>query len=223
MKNTIVMLIMPVIAALTVSAGELPIPRADPEPFFSEYVEGAASKAPGDLALEIFNPTNFPIELGNMSYVIEIYADGALTPTAVISLVGTIPPQGTYVVVASGADPILLALADQVEPLLVFDGNDLIVLRGLLQAKAPADRQLTILDAIGQLGNDPTPPGYWGACPLCTADVDLRRDPTVLYGDISLSDAYDVASGWLANPPDDWTDLGSHVPVPVELMSFSIE
>ena len=222
MKNAILILIMLAFWCTPATAGEPATPQADPEPFFSEYVEGAASKAPGDLALEIFNPTLMPIDLGNMGYFIEIYSDGSLTATMTIFLNGFLPPNGTFVLVASSASAGLQALADQVETFF-FDGNDLIAL-GFMTGQPKGPLQLpTYLDGIGQLGIDPTPPGYWGVCPLCTANVDLRRDPTVLYGDITLGDLYDVAAGWIANPPEDWTDLGTHIPVPVELSSFIIE
>jgi len=194
-------------------------PRADPEPFFSEYVEGAAARATGDRALEIFNPTDAPVDLSTLGYYIEIYADGAVTATYTIPLNGTIPPGGAFVLVASSANTTLQTLADQISASLIFDGNDLIVL-GYTGAKK---QSTTLLDAIGRLGDDPTPPGYWGTCPLCTADVDLRRDPSVLNGDISLSDAYDVASSWISYAADNFSDLGSHSTTPVELLSFSIE
>lgn len=203
-----------------ISASETSKPKADPEPFFSEYVEGATARGPLDLALEIFNPTGVPINLSDLGYFIQIYADGALNPTTTILLNGLLAPNGTFVLVAAGADPALLARADQTDPSLAFDGNDLIVLG--YSAKTE-NRQTTLLDAFGMLGNDPTPPGYWGTCPLCTANEDLRRDPSVLFGDTDLNDAYDTLNGWIAYSADDWTDLGMHTVLPVELTSFLIE
>jgi len=63
--------------------------------------------------LEIFNPTLQQIDFDAQGYFVQIYADGALSPTAVILLTGILDPDGCFVLVASSASPGLQALANQ--------------------------------------------------------------------------------------------------------------
>ena len=74
-----------------------------------------------------------------------------LIPPGTVVLSGTIEAGTAFVVVYAGASPELLALADLVSPLLLFDGNDAIVLVRF-QASARWDFPL---DVIGQVGANP--------------------------------------------------------------------
>jgi hypothetical protein len=194
---------------------------SEPEPFFSEYVEGADGKdgarGDGDDALEIFNPTDLQFDLAGAGCVLLLYENGA-SPPLELSFGQTDPiPPHDGLVIASGAatDPDLLAAANLVLPTLSFDGNDALQL--VCYELLPAKDRYLILDAIGVPGD---PPGAWTAY---TTNMALSKippaDPT---GDPWGSDSFDP-SAWNDTPSGDYdySDLGDYVPV--ELLSFSIE
>jgi len=103
--------------------------------FISEYVEGSGNNR----ALEIYNPTNEPIDLS--AYQLVRYRNGGFTANPVV-LEGTIQPKSTFVVVADKRNPngtgfevpidsALEVKADlfvcpvyEVNPMMYFDGND---------------------------------------------------------------------------------------------------
>jgi hypothetical protein len=103
--------------------------------FISEYVEGSGNNR----ALEIYNPTNDPIDLSN--YQLVRYRNGGFTPNAVV-LEGIIQPKSTFVVVVDKRNPngtgfevpvdtALQEKADlfvcpvyEVNKMMYFDGND---------------------------------------------------------------------------------------------------
>jgi len=66
--------------------------------FISEYVEGSGNNK----AIEIYNPTNEPVNLGD--YQLVRYSNGGFVPYSV-TLGGTIQPKSTYVVVLDKRDP----------------------------------------------------------------------------------------------------------------------
>ena len=59
------------------------------DPYFSEYIEGPV--AAFAKAVEIYNPSNAPVDLAAGTYTVEIYSNGGTTPT-VINLSGTVAP-----------------------------------------------------------------------------------------------------------------------------------
>ena len=72
------------------------------ELFISEYVEGWSNNK----ALEIYNPTNNPINLSG--YFVSRYSNGATTATVAnsVQLSGTVPAKGVYVGVIEKLDPM---------------------------------------------------------------------------------------------------------------------
>ena len=105
------------------------------ELFISEYVEGDGN----DKAIEIYNPTNSPINLSG--YTIARYSNGASTSTAggVTNLSGTIAAHATFVLVngqttgtptSPACSTVLQALATQLDnayPAPTYmNGNDAI-------------------------------------------------------------------------------------------------
>ena len=66
--------------------------------FISEYVEGSGNNK----ALELYNPTNEPVNLGD--YQLVRYSNGGFVPYSV-TLGGTIQSKSTYVVVLDKRDP----------------------------------------------------------------------------------------------------------------------
>ncbi len=73
------------------------------ELFFSEYLEGSANNK----TLEIYNPTDSPIDLSN--YQIKRYSNGSPIPTETLGLSGTIEPYTTVVVTNGQTDSVWVA------------------------------------------------------------------------------------------------------------------
>jgi hypothetical protein len=165
------------------------------ELFISEYLEGSSNNK----AVEIYNGTGAPVDLGAGGYSLEQYANGSTTPQVPISLTGTIAHGDVYVIANSLSDPGILVWADQSLAALNFNGNDAIVLR----------KGATVIDSIGQVGNDPGILG-WGTDPLDTVDSTLRRRAEVLAGDTNPTDAFDPATEYEAYQIDSAVGLGAH-------------
>jgi hypothetical protein len=162
----------------------------------SEYVEGSSNNK----AIELFNPSASAINLASGSYVVQVYANGGISPTS-INLTGTVAATSTYVVVNSSAGATLLAYAKQTSGSLTHNGNDAIVLRS-------GGASGTILDSIGVVGTDPGT--EWGSGLTSTADNTLRRKGTVTKGDTNISDAFNPATEWDGYAVDTFTGLGAH-------------
>jgi predicted extracellular nuclease len=93
--------------------------------FISEYVEGSSLNK----ALEIYNGTGNTVNLGAEGYGIDIYFNGSTSPGTRIQLVGSLAPGDVFVVADDGADPAILAVADQTSTANFFNGDDAVVLR----------------------------------------------------------------------------------------------
>ncbi len=164
---------------------------------FSEYVEGSSNNK----AVEIYNPTAAAIDLDAGQYVVQLYQNGAASPTYNISLTGMVAAQGTYVLANSTAGATLLGLADQVNANVSHNGDDAIVLRS-------GGTSGTILDSIGVVGTDPG--AEWGSGLTSTADNTLRRKASVKAGDTNTTDAFDPATEWDGYAVDTFDGIGSH-------------
>jgi len=162
--------------------------------FISEYVEGSSSNK----ALELYNGTGTPVDLGAGAYAIDIYANGSPTVSVSLPLTGVLADGDVFVVANPGADPLILLQADQQSSVISFNGNDAVVLR----------RDVTTLDVIGQVGSDP---GIeWGTDPTSTADNTLQRQPHIVAGDTNGADAFDPALEWIGFLLDTFDGLGTH-------------
>jgi hypothetical protein len=173
------------------------------EPYFSEYVEGTSNNR----ALEVYNATGYPINLGG--YKIEIYFDGFSTAGASLTLYPVnVANGGVFVVVNTLATAALYGLANQVWAGMSFDGNDALVLRKI------ADN--SIVDVIGQIGFNPG--AAWGSGLTSTQDHTLRRKIGVCTGHVNGSDPFDPAVEWDGYAVDTFAGVGYHVsncePVP---------
>lgn len=126
--------------------------------FFSEYVEGSENNK----ALEIYNPTNAPVDLS--SYYIARYSNGETTYTkgGVTQLKGVLQPDSAFVFVngqtsstetSPATSAALQALADQLDgayPAPTYmNGNDAIA---LLKATDGNLASAIPVDLIGQIG-----------------------------------------------------------------------
>jgi uncharacterized protein len=192
----LILLVIALTSQLTAPAASAATPT---DLFFSEYVEGGPTFAK---AVEIFNGTNSPIDLGVGGYAIDAYANGASAPTGTIALTGSVGFGDVFVVANPGSDPIVLAAADLQSAGLNVNGNDALVLR----------KGGTVLDVIGQVGFDPGA-GGWGTDPTNTVDNTIRRKSSVTAGDSNGGDAFDPAAEWDGFPDGTFDGLGAHAVV----------
>ncbi|MBK7699584.1 MAG: lamin tail domain-containing protein [Saprospiraceae bacterium] len=142
--------------------------------FISEYVEGTSNNK----AIEIYNPTASTITLTSNASI-KIYFNGATTATTTISLSGTIPAYGVFVLANSSANATILAEADQTSGSLTFNGDDAIELVFMTAS----------VDVIGQIGVDPGT--EWGTGLTSTADNTLRRKASIKLSDSVGSNSFD--------------------------------
>ena len=162
--------------------------------FISEYVEGSSNNK----ALEIFNGTGGSIDLAAGGYVVQVFANGATTANATINLSGTIAAGDVHVLANPSAGATVLALADQTSGSLTFNGDDAVVVK----------KGAAVLDAFGQIGNDPGT--EWGSGLTSTADNTLRRKSSICAGRTDGTSAFDPASEWDGFVSDTFDGLGAH-------------
>jgi len=160
--------------------------------FISEYVEGSGYNK----ALEIYNGTGDPINLGN--YALERYSNGSTTATTITLNAVEIVPGDVFVITSDAADPTLLALADQTASDINFNGDDAVVLV----------RGLQVVDSIGQVGFDPG--SAWTCDAGSTVNATLRRVPSFCQGDNNPDDVFDPCETFEFYPSDSFDGLGSH-------------
>ena len=159
--------------------------------FISEYIEGSSFNK----AIEIYNGTGAPVDLS--VYVLELYSNGAASPSQSVALSGTIAAGDVYVLAHASADPAILAVADVTSSSVInFNGDDAVVLR----------KNGAVVDAFGQIGVDPG--SQW---PGGGQDDTLRRSETVCAGDTNADDAFDASVEWVVFPQNTFDGLGSHV------------
>lgn len=165
-----------------------------PELFFSEYVEGSSNNK----AVEIYNPSPTAIDL--TQYKVEVYANGAVSPTATVNLLGSVVAGGNYVLCHSlFIDPPKSTICNQTSGSLNFNGNDAVVLR-----KTTAEA----IDIIGLIGFDPGT--EWGGGLTSTTDNTLVRKCTIDHGDANGGDVFNPSIEWDGFTQNDFTHLGSH-------------
>jgi predicted extracellular nuclease len=135
----------------------------------SEYVEGSSNNK----ALEFCNPSAAAVNLATDNFVIQLYKNNSTNPTFTISLTGSVPPGGSFVLAHSSAASAILSVADQTSSNLSYNGDDVVILR-----KGGASG--TIVDSIGRIGSQPNN----------LADITLRKKSCDLR-DIITSDVFD--------------------------------
>ena len=192
-----------VAGAFLLLAGMLPASLVAPQAvraaptdlFFSEYIEGSSNNK----ALEIFNGTGAPVDLGASDYTIQMFFNGSSSAGLTLDLTGTVANGDVFVVAHSSADAAILAEADQTNGAGWFNGDDAVVL----------SKGGVTLDVIGQIGFDPG--SEWGSGLTSTANNTLRRKDTIQSGDPDGSDAFDPAAEWDGYATDTFDGLGSHI------------
>ncbi|MGI9647863.1 MAG: ExeM/NucH family extracellular endonuclease [Acidimicrobiia bacterium] len=163
------------------------------ELFFSEYVEGASF----DKAVEIYNGTGSPVDLGADDYEIEIYFNGSTSAGTTVDLSGTIADGDVFVVADDDASAAILAQTDQTSSSNFFNGND-----GVVLTKGGVN-----VDTFGQSGVDPGTEWLGGG-----ENDTLRRKDTVCAGDTDFSDSFDASGEWDSFAQGTLDGLGSHSP-----------
>lgn len=189
------------------------------ELFISEYVEGSGN----DKAMEIYNPTNSPINLS--SYTINRYSNGSTTIVgSVLQLSGTLAAHDAFVVAngqttleqggtSPAVSPALQALADQLDgpygtsgAPMYMNGDDALTL----------EKNGVKVDIFGKIGEDPgtawtdvfpytDAQGTW-----ITKDHTLQRKASVTGGITINPTAFDPMAEYDTLPENTWTGLGSH-------------
>ncbi len=188
------------------------------ELFISEYVVGSGNNR----ALELYNPTNAPIDLAG--YNVGRFRDGAGTPMLLNEetgmLTGSIPAYGTYVIVVDKRNPNGTGFEAPVDDALL-DVGDVFVNPVYVQSNSPfyfnGDDAVplikgasTLIDIVGRIGEDPGTAwadenGTWW-----TVDKTLIRKSTVLKGDTDGLDAFLPELEWDSLPENTFTNLGWH-------------
>lgn len=159
----------------------------------TEYLEGSGNNK----ALEIFNGTEDVINLG--SYSIERYSNGSTTSVSIPLDAVDLDPGEAWVIANPQSDPALLALANQTDSELNFNGNDALV---LLFAGSQ------VVDRFGRVGEDPG--DYWSCPEGNTQNHTLRRLSSVCSGDTVIDDEFDPCLEYSFFPIDVITGLGFH-------------
>ncbi|MBD2048868.1 DUF4347 domain-containing protein, partial [Coleofasciculus sp. FACHB-64] len=163
--------------------------------FISEYVEGSSNNK----ALEFYNGTGAAINLAAAGYAVDFYANGSTSPTLTINLSGIVADKDVFVLAQANAALSILGQADQTNNFNGwYNGDDAVVLR----------KGATIIDSIGQIGNDPGT--EWGNGLTSTQNNTLRRKSNVTTGDPSPFDPFDPSVQWDGFAQDTFNGLGSH-------------
>jgi hypothetical protein len=192
--------------------------------FFSEYVEGSANNK----TLEIYNPTNNPIDLS--TYVIKRYSNGSVYPTEELALSGTIQPKDAIVVTNGQTDSLwvsnggywslpiseeLYAKGDLhcsgIYPTpMYFNGDDAMTLETITGG---------VIDIFGKIGEQPEngwndlPPSYVAGTQYWTSwtiDQTLIRKASVKRGVTANPALFMVNTEWDSIPKDTFDSLGFH-------------
>lgn len=149
--------------------------------FFSEYIEGGSFNK----ALEIYNGTGVSVDLSN--YTVNLYGNGATSPTAIYTLTGMLANGEVYVLAHSSANATILAVADYTVNggVVNFNGDDAVALVN----------GSTNIDVLGTIGST----AKFGE------NVTLVRKSSITSPNIIYSSAE-----WDSFAQDETSYLGSH-------------
>lgn len=164
------------------------------EIFFSEYIEGSSNNK----ALELYNPTDSPIDLSN--YAIQRYNNGATTANDTLNLTGILLPHRVYSIANPLADTALTNNADTLHSITFFNGDDALVL---------LNAALDTVDKIGVVGLDPGT--SWPVGTGATREFTLVRNLNIQGG----QDDWAVgATQWTPYPQDFFGLFATHSATP---------
>ena len=158
--------------------------------FFSEYAEGSSSNK----YLEIYNGTGADVDLSAFS--ISTCNNGCDVegefdyPDNVTFLAGTIIADGDVFVMAHpNSDPAILAEADDISFSYFSNGDDF---QALTLAGATAN-QYTIIDKIGDFGDDPGSGWTVAGVENATQNNTLKRNSSITSGNLDWSNSSSLA------------------------------
>ena len=168
-------------------------PQIATDLFFSEYVEGSSNNK----YLEIYNGTGATITLND--YKLQLFANGATTPSQNITLTGSLANGATIVYKNSSAILYSGAINSSVAN---YNGDDAIVLYKISTA--------SYVDIIGRIGEQPVP--AWRSGDHSTENKTLIRNPAVYRGITTnpSSGFPTLTTEWDVDDIDDVSNLGLH-------------
>ena len=162
---------------------------------FSEYIEGSSNNK----AVELYNSSNDPADMGAENCFVEIFANGANNVTSRVSLDGVIiQPGDTFVICNNQIDDSVGDRCDVFTGSLSFNGDD----RVQIGCNGSA------IDIIGQVGVDPGQ--QWGVGNQGTRDATMRRNCDVEEGYKVALGPFDPTIEWTHFPRDTFDGLGTH-------------
>lgn len=170
------------VALLLAGVGLAPLPAAHAadatDLMISGYVEGSSNNK----AIEIYNPLTADVDLAG--YTVEMYANGATTPTQTLSLTGTLASD-QHLLITHAQSTIFGNLSDLTSAVTNFNGDDAIVLRGAAG----------VLDSMGQVGvkqNWPNMTNQTLVKNACQVDTDPTDEYETAFFDVFAMDTVDV-------------------------------
>ena len=170
--------------------------------FFSEYVDGSTFSK----GLELYNPS--ATETANLSeYTVKTFNNGSAVANHEVSLTGTLAPGEVYTIVNPSAVPELVAVADLLNDVTLFNGNDATTL----------ERNGTVVDVLGEVGVNPG--SGWPVNDITMLHNTLVRIPQVTTG----SPNWDVVDDqWMDYPENTFDFFGEHNALPCGLDTTAV-
>ena len=165
--------------------------------FFSEYLDGTG----WDKGLEIYNPSA-TASADLSEYAVKTYNNGSTVATHEVQLSGSLGPGEVFTIVNPLAPPFLLQLADVIDDVTLFNGNDATTL----------ERNGVEVDVLGEVGVNPGE--GWPVNDVTMLHHTLVRNADVTVG----SDDWDVVqTQWQDYPENTYDYFGDHTAQPCGL------
>lgn len=165
--------------------------------FFSEYLDGTV----WEKGLEIYNPSASAI--ADLSeYAVKTYNNGSTIPTHEVQLSGTLGPGEVYTIVNPLAPGFLIELADLIDDVTSYNGNDATTL----------ERNGIVVDALGTVGVNP-------GVGWPVNDVTMLHHTLVRLADVTVGSAdWEVVQNqWQDYPENTFDYFGDHTANPCGL------
>lgn len=180
-----------ILSASFLLTGLFSMAQTCPEPFFSEYIEGSSNNK----AIEIYNPSNAPLDLEN--YMVQLFANGVVVATNTLIPIGIVEAHGVFVIANGAANPTILGLKDTTSAVANYNGDDALILVNLITGDT--------VDAIGVVGVDPGT--FWPVGAGATQNFTLTRQFPITVGETDWAIG---ATQWNVHAIDMLDSLGAH-------------
>ena len=170
--------------------------------FFSEYVDGSTFSK----GLEIYNPSAVnAVDLSE--YTVKTFNNGSTVANHVLDLTGSLGPGDVYLIANPGAEAALSQLADVLDDVTLFNGNDATTL----------ERNGVVVDVLGVVGENPG--DGWPVNDVTMLHNTLVRNPDVTVGSADWSV---VSQQWMDYPENTFDFFGEHEALPCGLDTTSV-